>query len=130
MNGGKITHTHTLYTMSFKKGEIMKSFNEWMKERHNIEENIADYTPGFIRRPLQKMGWMGSSTAERKKRAEDRARMDAEEMRKKQEDMEKVMFHQKRRDAERAREKTQSVSDGVMAYAARLKKPYTPWLNK
>jgi len=108
----------------------MKSFNEWMKERHNIEENIADYTPGFIRRPLQKMGWMGSSTAERKKRAEDRARMDAEEMRKKQEDMEKVMFHQKRRDAERAREKTQSVSDGVMAYAARLKKPYTPWLNK
>ena len=122
MNGGKITHTHTIYDVAFRRENIMKSFNEWMKERSNIEENIADYTPGFIRRPLQKMGWMGSSTAERKKRAEDRARMDAEEMRKKQKDMERGMFHQNRREAEQAREKAQNRSDQEMAFRKRLRR--------
>ena len=83
----------------------MKSFNEWLKEKQSIEENIADYTPGFIRKPLQKMGWMASSTAERKKRAEDRARMELElksknasgleDTRRKQADMEEKLRKQK-----------------------------------
>ena len=43
MNGGKITHT--LYMVSFKKGEIMKSFNEWLEEAHPdylVDEGIID----------------------------------------------------------------------------------------
>ena len=59
---------------------------------------------------------MGSSTAERKQRAEDRAKMDAEEMRKKQKDMEMQILHQKRRDAELSREKAQNRSDQEMAF--------------
>ena len=123
MNGGKITHTHThtIYGVTLRKENIMKSFNEWLKQK-DIQENMADYTPRFIRRPLQKMGWMGSSTAERKKRAEDRARMDAEEMRKKQEDMERAKIHQNRREAEQAREKAQAVIDAEMRYRRRIKK--------
>ncbi|NBT57305.1 hypothetical protein EBT16_00820 [bacterium] len=35
MNGGKITHT--LYMVSFKKGEIMKSFNEWRKLHESLD---------------------------------------------------------------------------------------------
>jgi hypothetical protein len=48
----------------------MKSFNEWLKEKNAIEENIADYTPGFIRTPLQNMGLMGRTTAGQKVRDE------------------------------------------------------------
>ncbi len=58
--------------MSFKKGEIMKSFNEWLKERNSIEENIADYTPSFIRKPLQNMGLMGHTTAGKRKAERER----------------------------------------------------------
>jgi hypothetical protein len=50
MNGGKITPTHTLYMVSFKKGEIMKSFNEWVKSRLNEERK--DYTGWFLGREL------------------------------------------------------------------------------
>ncbi len=54
----------------------MKSFNEWLKERNSIEENIADYTPSFIRKPLQNMGLMGHTTAgKRKAERERRERM-------------------------------------------------------
>jgi hypothetical protein len=48
----------------------MKSFNEWLKEKNAIEENIADYTPEFIRTPLQNMGLMGRTTAGQKVRDE------------------------------------------------------------
>ena len=58
--------------VSFKKGEIMKSFNEWLKKRNSIEENIADYTPGFIRKPLQSMGLMGNTTAAKRKLERER----------------------------------------------------------
>ena len=40
MNGGKITHT--LYMVLFKKGEIMKSFNEWLKSKNLNENSSAD----------------------------------------------------------------------------------------
>ena len=35
MNGGKITYTHTIYDVAFRKENIMKSFNEWIRE--NVE---------------------------------------------------------------------------------------------
>lgn len=41
----------------------MKTFNEWLKDK-NLEENVADWTPGFIRKPLQNMGLMGRTTDE------------------------------------------------------------------
>ena len=65
--------------VSFKKGEIMKSFNEWLKERKNIEENIADYTPGFIRKPLQNMGLMGNTTADKKRFQQKRLERERQE---------------------------------------------------
>lgn len=43
----------------------MKSFNEWLKDK-NLEENIADYVPGIIRDPLQRMGLLGRTTAGQK----------------------------------------------------------------
>jgi hypothetical protein len=43
----------------------MKRFNEWLKERNAIEEAVADYTPGFIRKPLQNMGLMGQTSREK-----------------------------------------------------------------
>lgn len=41
----------------------MKTFHEWLQDK-NLEEGIADYTPGFIRKPLQNMGLMGRTTEE------------------------------------------------------------------
>jgi len=41
----------------------MQSFSDWLKEK-NLQENIADYTPGFIRKPLQSIGLMGKTTDE------------------------------------------------------------------
>lgn len=41
----------------------MKTFHEWL-EGKNLEENMADWTPGFIRKPLQNMGLMGKTTDE------------------------------------------------------------------
>jgi hypothetical protein len=55
----------------------MKTFNEWLKEK-NIEENMADYTPGFIRNPLQSMGLMGKTSAQKKLSAELKARKENE----------------------------------------------------
>ena len=57
----------------------MKSFNEWLKERSNIEENIADYTPGFIRKPLQNMGLMGNTTADKKRFQQKRLERERQE---------------------------------------------------
>lgn len=38
MNGGKITHTHTLYKgITLRKENIMKSFNEWMEEMSQMQ---------------------------------------------------------------------------------------------
>lgn len=45
----------------------MKTFTEWLKDK-NLEENIADYVPGFIRRPLQAHGVLGRTTEEEKAR--------------------------------------------------------------
>lgn len=45
------------------QGYHMKSFNEWLKDK-KLEEGIADYTPGFIRKPLQNLGLMGRTTEE------------------------------------------------------------------
>jgi hypothetical protein len=42
----------------------MKSFSEWLVERNAMQENMADYTPRFIRKPLQNMGLMGQTTRE------------------------------------------------------------------
>jgi hypothetical protein len=97
----------------------MKSFNEWLKERSNLEENIADYTPGFVRRPLQKMGWMGSSTAERKKRAEDRARMEKELQAKNTSGTEEVRKKQAEWEEKMRRNKIQQASDQEMAFRSR-----------
>jgi len=55
----------------------MKKFNEWLKERNKIEEGIADYTPGFIRRPLQNVGMMGKTTAEKERIKELQREIDA-----------------------------------------------------
>jgi len=55
----------------------MKTFNEWLKEK-NIEENMADYTPGFIRDPLQSMGLLGKTSAQKKLSAELKARRENE----------------------------------------------------
>lgn len=41
----------------------MKTFSEWLEDK-NLAENMADWTPGFIRKPLQNMGLMGKTTDE------------------------------------------------------------------
>jgi hypothetical protein len=58
----------------------MKSFNEWLKEKR-LEEGIADYTPGFIREPLQRMGVMGQTSYEKEQERlrDKRAANDAED---------------------------------------------------
>jgi len=68
----------------------MKSFNEWLKDK-KLEEGIADYTPGFIRKPLQNMGLMGK-TEEEKEEAEYRRYIRSPEylrMKKEEEEKEK-----------------------------------------
>jgi len=66
----------------------MKSFNEWLKEK-NIEENMADYTPGFIRKPLQNMGLMGKTTAEEDEAEQKRYKRSPEYLRMKKAEEEK-----------------------------------------
>ena len=41
----------------------MKTFHEWLEDK-NLKENMADWTPGFIRKPMQNMGLMGRTTDE------------------------------------------------------------------
>lgn len=75
----------------------MKTFHEWLKDE-NLEEGLADYTPSFIRKPLQNIGLMGKTTDEKQ---EERKK---EELERRKEKKEKEAVLQKRR-VRAAREK-------------------------
>lgn len=83
-------------TKNTRKKNIMKSFNEWLRNK-NLEENVADWTPGFIRKPLQNMGLMGRTTDEEEAAEERRYRRSPEYLRMKKAEQEDEIRQSKER---------------------------------
>ena len=95
----------------------MLSFHEWL-EKNKIEENLADYTPKFIREPLQNFGLMGSTSqqqakmAANKKLEDERAANERSTGKKTQQDRETASG--KKRDDAKNKRYLQDVNDRAM----------------